>query len=143
MPEGRLDLLGRRAALGFDLSDVASARSPTNVPGPPARAGCFRQSCLDASGGRGNHGGAAKHDVDLPGCVGAHCRAGARAKNDLGRMVRIVVVPGVWHAKLSASNILVYLAQHATVAETVDAFKAGSLKLVEPGMACAHHGHQH
>ena len=45
--------------------------------------------------------------------------------------------------KLSASNILVYLAQHATVAETVDAFKAGSLKLVEPGMACAHHGHQH
>jgi predicted Fe-Mo cluster-binding NifX family protein len=45
--------------------------------------------------------------------------------------------------KLTASNIRVYLARHETVAETLEAFKAGSLRLVEPEMACAHHGHQH
>ena len=44
--------------------------------------------------------------------------------------------------KLSAANIRVYLAQHETVVETLDAFKAGSLKLVQPNMACAQHGHR-
>lgn len=42
--------------------------------------------------------------------------------------------------KLNAANIGVYLAEHATVGETVAAFKAGTLKLLQPGMACAHHG---
>jgi predicted Fe-Mo cluster-binding NifX family protein len=42
--------------------------------------------------------------------------------------------------KLNAANIRVYLSEHATVAETVAAFKAGTLKLMQPGMACAHHG---
>jgi predicted Fe-Mo cluster-binding NifX family protein len=46
-------------------------------------------------------------------------------------------------SKLNAANICVYLAEHATVAETVAAFKAGTLKLVQPGMACAHHGQGH
>ena len=45
--------------------------------------------------------------------------------------------------KLNAANIGVYLAEHATVGETVAAFKAGTLKLLQPGMACAHHGQGH
>jgi predicted Fe-Mo cluster-binding NifX family protein len=45
--------------------------------------------------------------------------------------------------KLNAANISVYAARHATVGEVVTAFKAGSLKLMHPGMACAHHGHGH
>jgi predicted Fe-Mo cluster-binding NifX family protein len=45
--------------------------------------------------------------------------------------------------KLEAANIRVYLAAHPTVGETVAAFKAGTLRAVEPGMACAHHGHGH
>jgi len=42
--------------------------------------------------------------------------------------------------KLNAANIRVYLAQHATVAETVAAWKAGTLALLQPNMACTHHG---
>ncbi len=45
--------------------------------------------------------------------------------------------------KLRAANIAVYRAEHDTVAETLVAFKAGQLRLVEPGMACQHHGHGH
>jgi predicted Fe-Mo cluster-binding NifX family protein len=45
--------------------------------------------------------------------------------------------------KLNAANIKVYVSELATVAETVNAFKAGTLKLMQPGMACAHHGHGH
>ena len=45
--------------------------------------------------------------------------------------------------KLNAANIRVYLSEHATVGETVAAFKAGTLKLMQPGMACAHHGQGH
>jgi predicted Fe-Mo cluster-binding NifX family protein len=45
--------------------------------------------------------------------------------------------------KLNAASIRVYLSQHATVAETVAALKAGTLKLVQPSMACAHHGQGH
>jgi len=46
-------------------------------------------------------------------------------------------------SKLNAANIRVYIAEHATVGETVNAYKAGTLKLVQPDMACAHHGHGH
>ncbi len=43
--------------------------------------------------------------------------------------------------KLRAAGIQVYVSSHATVAQTVDAFKAGALKLMLPNMACAGHGH--
>ncbi|NMB77254.1 MAG: diguanylate cyclase [Myxococcales bacterium] len=42
--------------------------------------------------------------------------------------------------KLNASNIRVYVSEHATVGEVVAAFEAGSLKLMQPNMACAQHG---
>jgi predicted Fe-Mo cluster-binding NifX family protein len=45
--------------------------------------------------------------------------------------------------KLNAADIGVYISEHSTVAETVAAFKAGALKLVQPHMACAHHGRGH
>ena len=45
--------------------------------------------------------------------------------------------------KLKAANVRVYVSEHATVAEVVAAFKAGTLKLMQPGMACAHHGQGH
>ena len=45
--------------------------------------------------------------------------------------------------KLNAANIRVYISEHATVGEVVAAFKAGSLKLMQPNMACAQHGHGH
>lgn len=45
--------------------------------------------------------------------------------------------------KFDAAGIRVYLTEHETVGEVVAAFRAGSLKLMPPGMACAHHGHRH
>jgi predicted Fe-Mo cluster-binding NifX family protein len=45
--------------------------------------------------------------------------------------------------KLNAANIQVYISELATVAETVAAFKAGTLRLMQPNMACAHHGQGH
>jgi len=45
--------------------------------------------------------------------------------------------------KLSAANIRVYVAEQATVGEVVAAFKAGTLRLMQPGMACGHHGQHH
>lgn len=45
--------------------------------------------------------------------------------------------------KFDAAGIRVYLTEHETVGEVVAAFKAGNLKLMPPGMACAHHGHGH
>jgi predicted Fe-Mo cluster-binding NifX family protein len=45
--------------------------------------------------------------------------------------------------KLNAANVPVFLSEHATVAEALAAWKAGTLKLVQPAMACAHHGHAH
>jgi predicted Fe-Mo cluster-binding NifX family protein len=45
--------------------------------------------------------------------------------------------------KLMAAQIQVFMAQHATVGETVAAWKAGTLQPVDPGQACAHHGHGH
>jgi predicted Fe-Mo cluster-binding NifX family protein len=61
-----------------------------------------------------------------------------------GERIDGVVVGGIGMGalnKLMAGNIQVYLAQHDTVAEALDAFRAGSLKLVLPEMACAHHAH--
>jgi predicted Fe-Mo cluster-binding NifX family protein len=45
--------------------------------------------------------------------------------------------------KLNAAGIQVYLSEKATVSETVDALKAGTLRQMQPGMACAHHGQGH
>jgi predicted Fe-Mo cluster-binding NifX family protein len=45
--------------------------------------------------------------------------------------------------RLNAANIQVYVAAHSTVEATVGAFKAGTLKLLQPSMACAQHGHGH
>jgi predicted Fe-Mo cluster-binding NifX family protein len=44
-------------------------------------------------------------------------------------------------SKLNAAGIQVYLSSKPTVAETVDALKAGALQPMQPGMACAQHGH--
>jgi predicted DNA-binding protein (UPF0251 family)/predicted Fe-Mo cluster-binding NifX family protein len=43
--------------------------------------------------------------------------------------------------KLQASGIQVFMSEHASVAETVAAFKAGTLRPMTPGNACAHHAH--
>jgi predicted Fe-Mo cluster-binding NifX family protein len=43
--------------------------------------------------------------------------------------------------KLNAAGIQVFISRHPTVAETIDAFKAGTLEPMRPGMACAHHAH--
>ncbi|HEX9050350.1 MAG TPA: NifB/NifX family molybdenum-iron cluster-binding protein [Anaeromyxobacter sp.] len=43
--------------------------------------------------------------------------------------------------KLNAANIPVFRSEHATVAETLAAWKAGTLKILEPAQTCAGHGH--
>jgi len=45
--------------------------------------------------------------------------------------------------KLNHIGISVYRSGLATVEDTVAAFKAGKLDLVDPNQACAHHGHGH
>jgi predicted Fe-Mo cluster-binding NifX family protein len=57
-----------------------------------------------------------------------------------------IVVGGIGRGalgKLAAAGLRVFLARHATVRETIDAFKAGALRPVTPGMSCAGHGHGH
>jgi predicted Fe-Mo cluster-binding NifX family protein len=44
--------------------------------------------------------------------------------------------------KLRAANIQVYLSEFPTVVATVEALKAGKLKVVTPQTACGHHAHQ-
>jgi len=43
--------------------------------------------------------------------------------------------------KLMMAGVQVFLSEHPTVRETVEAFKAGTLKPMQPGMACGQHGH--
>ena len=60
-----------------------------------------------------------------------------------GENLDAMVVGGIGmgaFGKLKAANIRVLLSEHATVEETVAAFKAGSLGEVSPATACAHHG---
>ena len=45
--------------------------------------------------------------------------------------------------KLNAASIRIYVSEHATVAEVLAAFKAGTLRLMQPNMACAQHGQGH
>lgn len=61
-----------------------------------------------------------------------------------GQHIDAVVVGGIGMGalmKLRAANIEVYMAQHRTVAETLEAFRQGQLAPVDPGGACSHHGH--
>ena len=63
-----------------------------------------------------------------------------------GEQIDSMVVGGIGMGammKLKAANIRVYLAEHQTVKDVVDAFKAGSLQLMQPNMACTHHGQGH
>ena len=63
-----------------------------------------------------------------------------------GEQIDGMVVGGIGMGalnKLNAANVQVYISRHATVGEVLEAFKAGSLKLMQPNMACAHHGHGH
>ncbi len=45
--------------------------------------------------------------------------------------------------KLQMAGLQVYQAQHATVEDTLAAFKAGTLPSMTPASACGHHGHGH
>jgi len=61
-----------------------------------------------------------------------------------GESIEGMVVGGIGMgalAKLGAAGIRVFRSEHATVDETVAAFRAGSLQAMSPDMACAHHGH--
>jgi predicted Fe-Mo cluster-binding NifX family protein len=63
-----------------------------------------------------------------------------------GEAVDGVVVGGIGAgaiARLRAAGIEVYLAGHATVGETLEAFKAGALKPVAPDFVCGHHDRGH
>ncbi len=61
-----------------------------------------------------------------------------------GESVEGMVVGGIGMgalAKLGASGVLVFRSEHATVEETVAAFRAGSLETMSQDKACAHHRH--
>jgi predicted Fe-Mo cluster-binding NifX family protein len=63
-----------------------------------------------------------------------------------GERIDAMVVGGIGAgamAKLAAAGIAVHLAGHATVRETVAAFRAGTLPVMGSDMACAHHGQGH
>ena len=62
-----------------------------------------------------------------------------------GESVDGMVVGGIGMGalgKLQAMNIQVYLSEFPTAATTIEAFKAGKLKVVTPQTACGHHGGQ-
>jgi len=62
-----------------------------------------------------------------------------------GERIEGVVVGGIGMGalfKLQAAHIRVFRSEHATVADTVAAFTAGTLREVTPATACGHHhGH--
>ena len=61
-----------------------------------------------------------------------------------GENIDGVIVGGIGNGalgRLIASGIRVYLAEGATVADVMRAYRAGTLKLMSPDMSCAHHGH--
>lgn len=63
-----------------------------------------------------------------------------------GESLDAMVVGGIGMGalnKLLAAGIRVYLAEHATAAETVAALQAGALRPMGTDDACAHHGHTH
>jgi predicted Fe-Mo cluster-binding NifX family protein len=63
-----------------------------------------------------------------------------------GEQIDAVVVGGIGMgalARLLSANLGVFRAQHGTVAETVAAYRAGTLQPITPGQACGHHGSHH
>ena len=63
-----------------------------------------------------------------------------------GHDVNAVVVGGIGMGalmKLKAAGVEVYLSEFPTVKETIDAHKAGSLRVVTPQAACGGHQHGH
>jgi predicted Fe-Mo cluster-binding NifX family protein len=63
-----------------------------------------------------------------------------------GELLDAVVVGGIGMGalnKLMAAGLSVFRAQHPTVSMTVEAFKAGTLQRMQPGMACGGHSHDH
>ena len=63
-----------------------------------------------------------------------------------GEKIDAIVVGGIGMGalnKLTMAGMRVFMAEHETVGETIAALAAGALKPVQPGMACAHHGHGH
>ena len=63
-----------------------------------------------------------------------------------GEILDGIVVGGIGMGalnKLMAAGISVFRAEHPMVSTTVDAFKAGSLIRMQPGMACGGHSHDH
>jgi predicted Fe-Mo cluster-binding NifX family protein len=61
-----------------------------------------------------------------------------------GQAIDALVVRGIGRGALSKvqqAKMSVYLGTHATVGETLAAFRAGTLVAMQPGMACQ--GHQH
>jgi predicted Fe-Mo cluster-binding NifX family protein len=63
-----------------------------------------------------------------------------------GERIDAMVVGGIGMGalnKLMAAGIRVFMAEQSSVRGTIAALAAGALRPVEPGMACAHHGHGH
>lgn len=63
-----------------------------------------------------------------------------------GEILDGVVVGGIGMGalnRLMAAGLSVFRAEHPTVSMTVEAYKAGSLKRMQPGMACGGHSHDH
>jgi predicted Fe-Mo cluster-binding NifX family protein len=61
-----------------------------------------------------------------------------------GEKIDGIVVGGIGMGalmKLQAANISVFYADSSTAAETVEAFKGGRLRPVDPATACHGHGH--
>jgi predicted Fe-Mo cluster-binding NifX family protein len=90
-------------------------------------------------------------DSETEGCetivnTGAHHAHGMCQPLALleGKEIDGVVVGGIGRGalfKLQAANIGVFLSEHSTARETIDAHRAGSLRPVNPANACAGHGH--
>jgi predicted Fe-Mo cluster-binding NifX family protein len=63
-----------------------------------------------------------------------------------GEAIDSIVVGGIGMGalmKLQAAHIAVYHAQGETAGETLQAARAGTLRLVSPATACGHHGEHH
>jgi predicted Fe-Mo cluster-binding NifX family protein len=61
-----------------------------------------------------------------------------------GERIDVMVVGGIGMGalnKLNAAGIQVCVSEFPTIKETVAAFEAGTLRPMQPGMACAGHGH--
>ncbi len=61
-----------------------------------------------------------------------------------GEQIDAMVVGGIGMGalnRLNSANVSVYLSEKGTVAEVIAELQAGNLRVVQPGMACAHHSH--